>query len=185
MKIKPQERPPSARPTRSEAAAPRPPADAPPPANKGWQAGPARPHLQASRQALAGAATEAVVKAIVDAPSTPAAKHPLVERFGEALGLGLGVIVTEALSLNPGWNTPVLDAQGKPVTEIEGAARIGNHDLLKRHQEVVGPKVTALVQQLPPGLVHDLVAGLGKGATAAPGTSYRLEAAVADALTRR
>ena len=108
--------------------------------------------------------------------------HPMVERFGEALGLGLGVIVTEALSVVPSWNKPVLDERGMPVASVEGATRTGQHDILQRHTEVVGPKVTALVDKLRPGMVHDLLEGFGKGATAAPGTSYRLEAAMEDLL---
>lgn len=68
--------------------------------------------------------------------------HPLLSRFGEHLGMTLGVIITEALALKPSWNTPVLDAKGTPVKSIPGADRIGEHDLLKRHQEVVGPKIT-------------------------------------------
>ena len=132
----------------------------------------------ASRKALSGFATHAVATAIAGGN----AKHPMLEKFGEALGMGLGVIVTEALSLAPSWNKPVLDAVGKPVASVEGADRVGNHDILQRHQEVVGPKVSALVEKLHPGVIHDLLEGLGKGATAAPGESYRLEAAVSDLL---
>jgi hypothetical protein len=76
----------------------------------------------------------------------------------------------------------VLDAQGKPAEHIAGADRLGQHALLKRHQEVVGPKVTALVQTLAPGMVRELLEGLGKGATEAPGASYRLESARSDLL---
>ena len=74
----------------------------------------------------------------------------------------------------------MLDAQGQPVKSIPGAERIGQHEILTRHQEVVGPKVTALVEKMAPGAIHDLLAGFGKGATEAPGASYRLEAGVAD-----
>jgi hypothetical protein len=73
---------------------------------------------------------------------------------------------------------------GKPVASIPGAARLGNHDLLTRHQEVIGPKVTALVEKMAPGAIHDLLAGFGKGATEAPCASYRLESASPTCSTR-
>jgi len=106
--------------------------------------------------------------------------HPLASRFGETLGMGLGLIVTEALSVAKSWNAPVLDANGQPVQSVPGAERQGDHDILKRHQEVVGPKVSALAEKLPEGALHDFVQGLGRGATDAPGTAYRLEAAWSD-----
>lgn len=99
--------------------------------------------------------------------------------------MGLGVIVTEALALLPKWNKPVVDAQGKPVASVPGAQRVGNHDILTRHQEVVGPRVTALVDTMPSGAVRELVAGFGRGATEAPGASYRLESAIADMFNKR
>lgn len=142
----------------------------------------------ASRKKLSTLATDAAVSVIAShqgpAPKAPV-KHPLLARFGERLGLGLGVIVTEALSLLPKWNKPVLDGTGKPVASIPGAERVGNHDLLARHQEVVGPKVTALVDKMPAGAIHDLLAGFGKGATEAPGASYRLESAISDMFSKR
>ncbi len=158
-------------------------------AEKAWKPAGSAPPAAASRQRLSGLATEAVANTIAAHAGTPAAavpsKHPMLEKFGEALGMGLGVIVTEALAAVPSWNKPVLDAQGKPVASVEGANRVGNHDILKRHQEVVGPQVTALVARLSPGMVHDLLEGLGKGATAAPGESYRLEAAASDLIHQR
>jgi hypothetical protein len=108
--------------------------------------------------------------------------HPLLTKAGQDLGLALGVGVTEGLSLVPSWNQPVLDANGKPVASVPGAERIGDHDILKRHEEVVGPQLAALDQKLPPGALHDFIGGLATGATAAPGTSYRLEAHLSDAL---
>ncbi len=113
-----------------------------------------------------------------------AAAHPLAEQAGEKLGVGLGVIVTEALAAVPNWNQPVLDDKGQPVASVHGAERIGDHDILKRHEEVVGPKVAALVDKIPPGAIHDFVAGFGAGATAAPGDSYRLEARIMDLVQR-
>lgn len=155
------------------------------PANDSFRIGaaPVGPTVGAQRRALTGFATQAVSHAIASGQPVTVG-HPLIEKFGEALGLGLGVLVTEALALVPSWNTPVLDATGKPTAHVEGADRIGHHDLLKRHQEVVGPKISALVEKLAPGVVHDLLEGLGKGATAAPGTSYRLEAGLADTFNR-
>jgi hypothetical protein len=125
---------------------------------------------------LTAAATEAAARAVHE--GNP--QHPLLEQFGEAMGKVLGVVVTEALALIPSWNKPVLDAAGKPVSHVDGADRIGDHDILKRHQEVVGPQIEAYVKTLAPGLIHDLLDGLGKGASAAPGISYRLEASVED-----
>ncbi len=135
-----------------------------------------------SKAKLSTMATHAAVSVIASHTGEPqdAAQHPLLARFGEKLGLALGVIVTEALALSPKWNKPVLDAQGKPVASIPGAEKIGQHEILTRHQEVVGPQVTALVEKMKPGVIHDLLAGFGKGATEAPGASYRLEAGVAD-----
>jgi hypothetical protein len=120
-----------------------------------------------------------------DAPSADAtakAEHPLVERAGRALGLGIGVVVTEGLRLVPGWNRPVLGADGKPVASVPGAARDGDYEIRKRHEEVVGPEVTAKAEKLGPGLLRDFVAGFGAGATEAPGASYRLDARIDDAL---
>jgi hypothetical protein len=114
--------------------------------------------------------------------------HPLASRFGETLGMGLGLVVTEALSFSKDWNAPLHDANGQPVQSVPGAERQGDHDILKRHQEVVGPQVSALAEKLPEGWLHDFVQGLGQGATDAPGTAYRLEAAWSDvekALTGR
>lgn len=137
--------------------------------------------IAASREKLSGLATTAVAKTIVSQPTTPVtSEHPLLAGFGKALGMGLGVIVTEALAIVPGWNKPVLGADGKPVSDVAGATRIGDHNILKRHEEVVGPQVSALVAKLHPGAIHDLLQGFADGATAAPGESYRLESAIAD-----
>jgi hypothetical protein len=140
------------------------------------QVGAVAQSLPEAKKTLTKHATDATVTAIVE--KNP--KHPLLAKFGEALGLGLGVLVTEALALVPSWNKPLRDAQGKPVREIPGATQQGDYELRKRHEEVVGPKVAKLVDKLEPGLVHDLLAGFARGATAAPGTSYRLEADVAE-----
>jgi hypothetical protein len=138
--------------------------------------------VKAQRTKLAALATDAAVRMVAagSANSTAVAGPSPLERFGEVLGEGLGVIVTEALALVPGWNAPVLDAKGKPVKSISGATRLGAHDILKRHQEVIGPQINALVARLPAGMVHELVKGLGQGASEAPGLGYRLEAAVID-----
>ena len=113
----------------------------------------------------------------------PAADDPnqvLPRAEGRAIGTGLGVLVTEGLAALPSWNAPVLDSNGKPVESVPGAQRVGDHDILTRHEEVVGPKIAALVDKLPPGRLHELVRGLGEGATEAPGDSYRLEAGLSD-----
>lgn len=110
------------------------------------------------------------------------AQHPILEQAGRALGLAAGVVVTEALALLPSWSQSLKDPNGKPVEHIPGADRIGDHDLEKRHQEVVGPQITALNEKIPGGPLHDLVGGFGAGATEAPGASYRLEVQVEDSL---
>jgi hypothetical protein len=142
--------------------------------------------LADARRSLSALATTAVAKTIVAQSAKPkvpvTGQHPLLQDFGQALGMGLGVVVTEALRLVPSWNTPVLGANGKPAQDVPGATRIGNNDILKRHEEVVGPQVSALVAKLPPGAVHDLLAGFASGATAAPGASYRIDSALADAF---
>ena len=82
------------------------------------------------------------------------------------------------------WNAPLVDANGQALQHVEGADRVGDHPLRKRHEEVVGPKITAYVETLAPGAIHDLLEGVGIGATQAPGASYRLEAAIIDALAK-
>ena len=139
------------------------------------------PNLTADQKKLAGAATAAVSTAI--AAKQP--DHPVLEKFGKDLGVGLGVVVTEALALSKSWNAPLKDANGKPVQSVPGATRIGDHDLRKRHEEVVGPQINALVAKMKPGAIHDLLQGLGQGATEAPGDSYRLEAAVSDFFNKK
>lgn len=138
--------------------------------------------VQKNREQLSSLATAAASQVASEhgPGSVVTGAHPLLEKFGEGVGLTLGVIVTEALALIPSWNAPLLDSAGKPVQSIEGAVRIGDHDLRKRHEEVVGPKIEAYVKTLPAGVVHDLLEGLAKGASDAPGTSYRLEAKIAD-----
>mgnify|MGYP001500083044 CR=1 FL=1 len=133
---------------------------------------------QTAKQKLVDAATKATTEAAVAGDH----EHPLLEKFGEHVGLALGVIVTQALALSKEWNAPLTDTNGKPVEHIEGADRLGNHDLRKRHQEVVGPLVEKYVETLKPGIVHELLEGFARGASAAPGATYRLEAAVSDWL---
>jgi hypothetical protein len=132
----------------------------------------------AARQTLAREATKAAVEAHAADPSK--VTHVMVEKLGEEVGHSLGVLVTEALKVVPSANAPLLDASGKPVESIPGATRIGDHDILTRHQEIIGPKITAFVQKLSPGVVHDLLEGMGIGATQAPGDTYRQEVAEAD-----
>jgi hypothetical protein len=139
--------------------------------------------LAAVRRMIASKQNGGVQPAGGAAPNASA--HPMLEEAGHALGVGLGVIVTEALAAVPSWNQPVVDDKGAPVASVPGADRVGDHDILKRHEEVVGPKVTALVDKLPPGAVHDLLAGFGAGATEAPGDSYRLEAYLSDLLNAK
>lgn len=146
------------------------------------QQAPVTPGFQAAPNTAKQQLTEAATKAATEAAVSGDFQSPLLEKFGEHLGLALGVIVTEALALSRDWNAPLKDPSGKPVEHVEGADRIGGHDLRKRHQEVVGPKIEAYVEKLKPGIVHELLEGLARGASAAPGTSYRIEAAVSDWL---
>jgi hypothetical protein len=130
------------------------------------------------------AALRAVSRVIEERQSSPAAHAGVAEQGGHALGVALGVIVTEALAAIPSWNAPVLDDHGAQVEEVPGATRIGDHPILKRHEEVVGPKITAAVENMSPGVLHDLLTGVGVGATEAPGDSYRLEVHIADLIRR-
>lgn len=141
-------------------------------------------HRRASRsaQAASSAGGQPASASKAAAPRAPGPEYPLLARAGQALGLGAGVAVTELLAIVPGWNEPVLDGNGKPVASVPGAERIGDHDIRKRHQEVVGPQITALDEKIPGGALHDLVGGFGAGATEAPGASYRLEVEVEDGL---
>lgn len=143
------------------------------PSAPGFEAAP-----QTAKEKLTAAATNAATEAAVQGDF----QSPLLEKFGEHLGLALGVIVTEALALSKDWNAPLEGPNGKPVEHVEGADRVGNHALRKRHQEVVGPKIEKLVETMKPGVIHELLEGLARGASAAPGTSYRIEAAVSDWL---
>lgn len=105
-------------------------------------------------------------------------EHPLLHTIGEHAGLGLGVAVTALLDLVPGWNSSLLDEDGMPVQAVEGAERIGDLDLEKRHTQVVGPQVDAYGDTLDDGWFRDLVEGFGAGATEGPGATYRLESAL-------
>ena len=102
-------------------------------------------------------------------------------KLAETAGLTAGVAVTIALRLSRKWNEPIID-QGEPAQHIPGADRIGDHALRKRHQPVVGPLISARAEQMPNGVLQNLVASFGAGATDAPGTSYRLESALEDRL---
>ena len=134
---------------------------------------------QTAKQQLTDAATKAATEAAV---SGGGFNSPLLEKLGEHVGLTLGVIVTEALALSKDWNSRLYDPSGRELESVPGATKIGEHDLRKRHQQVVGPKIAALVEKLTPGVVHELLEGVARGASAAPGTSYRIEAKISDWL---
>ena len=102
-----------------------------------------------------------------------------VSKLSSVAGLAAGVAVTAALRFSPKWNEPILDG-GKPVDGIRGASRMGEHDLRRRHRPVLGPKITARAHRLRPGLLRELVAGFGAGATIAPGATYRIESKLED-----
>ena len=82
----------------------------------------------------------------------------LLHAAGEAVGFGAGVAVTGALSAVPSWSQQV---PGQP----EG--------FQKRHEAVVGPKVTSYANGQAPGPWKDFTSGVGAGATAAPGWAFR------------
>lgn len=150
------------------------------------------PHVEAQspslRSTLEASARAAVLRMIETGGEVKreaqAVVNALAHGVGHDLGVGLGVIVTEGLAALPSWNAPVLDGQGHPVESVPGASRVGNHDIRKRHEEVVGPKINAVVSRVPDGVLRQLVAGLGAGASEAPGDSYRLEAAIEDLIAR-
>lgn len=131
------------------------------------------------------AALRAVSRVMQERQAAPATRGGgVAEQGGHALGVALGVIVTEALAAVPSWNTPVVDAHGQQVEQVPGATRLGDHPILKRHEEVVGPQIAAAVENMSPGVLHDLLTGVGIGATEAPGDSYRLEVHISDLIRR-
>ena len=145
--------------------------------------------MKDSKNHSAGPATNeppALVELRAKAASLSAAGRAALSRIasqaGKTLGVGAGVAVTEGLRLAPGWNKPVVDDHGKPVDSVPGAQREGDHDILKRDEEVVGPEIAALAKKIPPGLLHDFVAGFGAGATEAPGDTYRIDNKIDDAM---
>jgi len=77
---------------------------------------------------------------------------------GEGVGFGAGVAVTAGLGLVPGWNSQV---PGAPA------------GFQKRHESVVGLQVTSFSNGLSAGPLKDFTSGVGAGATAAPGWSFR------------
>ncbi|MCC6810149.1 MAG: hypothetical protein IT381_22150 [Deltaproteobacteria bacterium] len=101
-----------------------------------------------------------------------------VDDIGYAGGLFVGEAVTLALSLVPPWNKPVVDARGAEVSAVPGAVRAdAAHPILARHEQVVGPQITDFAKTLSHGFWHDLVDAFGRGASDAPGATYRLEVA--------
>ena len=80
-----------------------------------------------------------------------------MQRFGENVGFGAGVAVTAALRYVPGWNT-----------QVPGQAP----GFQRRHEAVVGPQISSYSDRQPAGAWRDFTAGVGAGATAAPGWSF-------------
>lgn len=106
-----------------------------------------------------------------------------LNNLGEGIGMGAGVLVTELLAFVPGWNDELKNEDGSDVQAVEGAERIGEHELEKRHQQVVGPQIAERAAELEPGMWKDFLTGVGEGATDAPGASYRLEAGILEHLS--
>src|SRR4051812_4721431 len=79
--------------------------------------------------------------------------------IGHAVGFGGGVAVTAGLALVPGWNKQV---PGQPPGFQE------------RHNAVAGPWISRFAAKLPDGSpIQNFTAGMGAGATEAPGWSFR------------
>jgi hypothetical protein len=105
-----------------------------------------------------------------------AIQYPVVAKVGELAGFTAGLAVTLALRFNTKWSRPV------PSGPSDGIER-GDYPLQERHKPVVGPKISAHADTMPPGRLHDLVSGFGEGATAAPPAAYQLEAKLSKLLT--
>lgn len=103
-------------------------------------------------------------------------EYPLVAKVGEFAGFAAGLVVTLALRFNSKWSRPV------PAGPSDGIER-GGYPLQERHKPVVGPKISARADSMPPGRLHDLVSGFGEGATAAPPAAYQLEAKLTKVLS--
>ena len=82
----------------------------------------------------------------------------MLNNVGQGLGFGAGVAVTGALAFVPGWNQQV---PGKPP------------GFERRHEAVVGPRIASYADRQPAGAWRDFTSGVGAGATAAPGWSFR------------
>ena len=106
--------------------------------------------------------------------------HPGLEKFGKDLGVGLGVIVTEALAAVEGLERAAQRRAGSAGEEHprRDAHREPRHPQAPRRGR--RPADRRARREDKPGMVHDLLDGMGKGATEAPGDSYRLEAKVSD-----
>jgi hypothetical protein len=81
----------------------------------------------------------------------------LARRAGDAFGFGAGVAVTGALAFVPGWNEQV---PNRPA------------GFQRRHESVVGPRISEYARTLAPGAWRDFASGVGHGATAAPPWSF-------------
>lgn len=135
----------------------------------------------ASQGPVADGAARAKLAEVAESAAVEVAEeeveHPAWKQMGDKVGLALGIAVTRVLKYVPGWNDPIVDEEGEDVHSIPGAERVGEHKLRKRHKEVVGPQISAWVETLSPGRIRDFLAGVGEGATRAPGETYRREVA--------
>jgi hypothetical protein len=100
------------------------------------------------------------------ARSTSAVQSQAVARAGELAGFAAGLAVTLALRFSPKWSRPV-------AADTSQGGR--DYPLQARHEPVVGPKLAARADAMPPGRLRDLVTGFADGATAAPPATYQLE----------
>ncbi len=149
----------------------------------GWQTKPKDPTVKkfvATATKAVGDMVENYYKNLPNAPDT----SPLIEKFGEKVGKALAVIGTAALAALPKANAPLKDAKGDNVASAPGVKQIGTASIRVRHQALIGPKILDYAQKMKPGVLHDLVEGLGRGVVKGPGAEYRIEAGVRNRLNR-
>jgi hypothetical protein len=118
------------------------------------------------------------------APRVAAAHEGRVQRVAKTVGFVAGVGVTGALALVKKWNAPLRDANGRPEYIQVGGRPF---ELRVRHAPVLGPKLLAKAATMPVATrveraEHNLVLGLGEGATKAPLAEAKMEAKLAAAL---
>jgi hypothetical protein len=105
---------------------------------------------------------------------TPPSATEVIDEVGYTGGLLVGEAVTVALRFLPSWSKPVVDEAGKPVLQVPGASQVGDRPIEERHKQLVGPMITEFASTLSHGYLRDALEAFGRGATDAPGETYRL-----------